>query len=98
VVNATPLVKRPGTHCIEGWEGHRAGLDGCEKSRPLPEFDPRTVQPVASPYTYYAIQISREMDVRDVRICDCGIWLEVFNFGSRSIRKVQKVNIWEDLK
>ena len=26
--------KRPGTHYIGGWVGPRAGLDGCEKSRP----------------------------------------------------------------
>ena len=25
----------PGTHCTEGWVGPRAGLDKCEKSRPL---------------------------------------------------------------
>jgi len=25
--------KRPGTHCIGGWVGRRAGLDGCRKSR-----------------------------------------------------------------
>jgi len=38
VVNATlrPLFsrERPGTHCIEGWVGRRAGLDECGKSRP----------------------------------------------------------------
>jgi len=38
VVNATPRPlypwERPGTHCIAGWEGPRAGLDGCGKSRP----------------------------------------------------------------
>jgi len=34
--------------------GPRAGLDGCKKSRPPPGFDPRTVQPVASPYTNWA--------------------------------------------
>ena len=44
-------VERPGTHCIGGWVGLRAGLDGCGKSRPLLGFDPRTVQPVASRYT-----------------------------------------------
>ena len=33
----------------------RAGLDGCEKSRPPRGFDPRTVQPVASRYTDCAI-------------------------------------------
>ena len=43
--------ERPGTHCIGGWVGLRAVLDGCGKSRPPPEFDPRTVQPVASRYT-----------------------------------------------
>jgi hypothetical protein len=26
--------KRPDTHCIGGWVGPRAGLDGCGKSRP----------------------------------------------------------------
>jgi hypothetical protein len=29
-----PLGKRPGAHCIGGWVGPRAGLDGCGKSRP----------------------------------------------------------------
>ena len=37
VVNATPRPlypqERPGTHCIGGWVGPRAGLDGCGKSR-----------------------------------------------------------------
>jgi len=28
-----PPRERPGTHCIEGWVGPRAGLDVCEKSR-----------------------------------------------------------------
>jgi hypothetical protein len=32
-----------------------AGLDVCEKSRPPPGSDPRTVQPVASRYTDWAI-------------------------------------------
>jgi hypothetical protein len=52
---ALPSGNRHGTHCIGGWVCPRAGLDGCEKSRPLPEFDPRTIQPVASRYTDYAI-------------------------------------------
>jgi hypothetical protein len=33
----------------------RAGLEGCEKFRPSPGFDPRTGQPVASYYTHRAI-------------------------------------------
>ena len=35
--------ERPGTHCTGGWVDPRAGLDGCEKSRPPPVFEPRTV-------------------------------------------------------
>ena len=47
--------ERPGTHCTGGWVGLRAGLDICGKSRPPPGFDLRTVQPVVSRYTDYAI-------------------------------------------
>ena len=31
---ALPPGMRPGTHCIEGWVGHRAGLDGRGKFAP----------------------------------------------------------------
>ena len=59
VVNATPRsiypLERPGTHCIGGWVGPRAGLDGSGKSRLPPGFDPLTVQPIASRYTDWAI-------------------------------------------
>jgi len=38
VVNATPRPlysrERPGTHCLGGWVGHRAGLDRCKKFCP----------------------------------------------------------------
>ena len=38
VVNTTPRPlyprEQPGAHCIGGWVGPRAGLDGCGKSRP----------------------------------------------------------------
>ena len=58
-VKATPWAlyprKRPGTHCMGGWVGPRASLDGCEKSRPPLGFDPQTVHPVAILYTNYAI-------------------------------------------
>ena len=51
VVNATPRPLyprgRPGNHCIGGWVGPKAGLDGCGKSRPPSGFDLWTVQPVA---------------------------------------------------
>jgi hypothetical protein len=33
--------------------GLRAGQDTVRKISPPPEFDPRTVQPVGSSYTYY---------------------------------------------
>jgi hypothetical protein len=59
VVNATPRPlypqERPGTHCIGGWVGPRASLDGCGNSRPPPGLDPRTVHPVASLYTDCAV-------------------------------------------
>ena len=41
------------THCVGGWVGLRAGLNGCGKPCRHWEFDPRTVQPVASLYTDY---------------------------------------------
>jgi len=59
VVNATPRPlyprERPGTQCTGGGVGLTVGLDGCGKSRPPPGFDPRTVQPVPSSYTDWAI-------------------------------------------
>ena len=55
VVNATsrPLDprERPGTHCVGGWVGPRAGL---ENLAPHSGFDPRTVQPVASRNTEFS--------------------------------------------
>ena len=68
VINATPRPlyprERNGSHCIGGWVGPSAGLDGCGKSRPPPGFDPRTVQPVASRYTDWAIRAHTKL------ICD----------------------------
>jgi hypothetical protein len=55
VVSTTPWPlypwERSVTHCTGGWVGPRAGLDVCEKSRPPPGFNPRTVQPVVNHYT-----------------------------------------------
>ena len=68
VVNATPQplypLERPGTHCIGGWVGPRAVLDGWGKSRLPPGFDPCTVQPLARPYTNCA-------DVGHGQVADC---------------------------
>ena len=72
VVDATPRPlyprERPGTHCIGGWLGPRAGLDRCGKSRPLPGFDPRTVQPVASRYTDWDIPAHGEMIEKNLEV------------------------------
>jgi len=48
---ALPSGKRLGTHCIGSWVGRMTSLDGYVKFHRPPEFDPRTVQPVASRYT-----------------------------------------------
>ena len=63
VVNATPRSlypqERPGTYCIGGWVGPRAGMDWCGKSLPPPGFDPLTHQPVAGRYTDYTTPVPR---------------------------------------
>ena len=65
VVNATPLLlysqERPSTHCIRGWMGPKAGLDGCGKS---PESVSQTVQPLVSRYTNRAALQVRRLRVR----------------------------------
>jgi hypothetical protein len=60
-----PLYPReiPSTHCTGGWMGLMAGLDVCEKSRPPPGFDPRTVQPVAS--RWRRVLLVKKLLVRD---------------------------------
>ena len=47
--------KKAGTHCITGWVGPRAALDGCGKSCVPQGIESRTVQSVASRYIAYAI-------------------------------------------
>ena len=42
---ALPPEKRPGTHCIGGWVGPRAGRDGCGKSRPHRDSIPGPYSP-----------------------------------------------------
>ena len=56
---ALPPGKRCVTHCIGGWVDPKPGLDGCLKSCLPTEFDPRTVQAVASRYTDYATPAHR---------------------------------------
>jgi hypothetical protein len=52
---ALPPGKRPGTHFIGGWVSPRGRSGWLQKISPPPEFDPRTLQPVARGYTDYAI-------------------------------------------
>jgi hypothetical protein len=40
-----PPEKRPGTHCIGGWVGPRAGLDGWGKYRPDRDLIPGPSSP-----------------------------------------------------
>jgi hypothetical protein len=42
---ALPPGKRPGNHCIGGWVGPRAGLDGCGKFRPHRDSRPGASSP-----------------------------------------------------
>jgi hypothetical protein len=58
---ALPPGKRPGTHCMGGWVGPNAGLDGCGKSHPPQGFDPRTIHSGASRYTDWAIPAHSHM-------------------------------------
>ena len=51
-----PSWERPCTHCTGGWVGPRGRYGRVRKISPTPPgFDPRTVQPVASRYTDWAI-------------------------------------------
>jgi hypothetical protein len=54
---ALPPVKKPGTHFIGGWMDPRGRSGRVLKISPPPGFDPRTVQPVASRYTDWAIAV-----------------------------------------
>jgi len=49
-VPADLIRENPGIHCIGGWMGPRAGLDGCGKSLHSPGIEPRAVHPVTSRY------------------------------------------------
>jgi hypothetical protein len=83
---ALPPGKRPGTHCIGGWVGPRAGLDGWRKISPPPEFDPRTFQPIASHYADYAIPAPCpcvDMTVYVV-VDNCILQSHVFLFNQRT--------------
>ena len=60
---ALPTEKRPGTHCIGGWVGPRADLDGCGKCRRHRDSIPGPCSPwrVAIP-----TELSRPIQIRDL--------------------------------
>jgi len=68
VVIATPrplyLRERPDTRCIGGWVGPMAGQGRYRKSRPPPEFDPWTVQPLASRYKDCALPVQQLLHIK----------------------------------
>jgi hypothetical protein len=71
--------------------GPRVGLDGCGKSRHPPGFDPRTVQPVASRYTDWAIA------AHTIRLIKYINWL-LFPVKEKETRKIVVKSLNEDPK
>jgi hypothetical protein len=88
VVSTTPRPlyprERPGTHCTEGWVGHRAGLDLYEKS-PLLGFDPRTVQSLVSRYTDWAIPAPTW------HIVTLHVWIKTIRWWDADVTRMQYV-------
>jgi hypothetical protein len=88
---ALPQRKRSGTHCTEGWVDLGAGLDGWEKSRPLPVFDPRTVQLVARSDTDYAVSAPMlELKYRNFKY---NLLCPLLKTDGNSCRKVVTTNV-----
>jgi hypothetical protein len=55
--------KNPSTHCLGGWVGSRAGLDGCRKSHTM-GIHPPTVQSVSSRFADWAIAVNAMLILR----------------------------------
>ena len=49
------------THCIGDWVGPQGQSGRIQKISPPPDFDPLTVQPVASRYTEYVIPAHQKL-------------------------------------
>jgi hypothetical protein len=70
MVNAThralyPQKRDPVPIVRGGWVGPMASLDGSRKISPLPGFDPRNIEPVASSYTDWAIAVHPTASTRN---------------------------------
>jgi len=61
--------KWAGTHCTGSWVGSMAGLDVCGKSRPPPGHNHRTIQPIVSGYTDWAIVTNIQKQALRFGIC-----------------------------
>jgi hypothetical protein len=67
-------VRRPGTHCIGGWVGPRAGLDGQGKS--LPHWD--LISGPSSLYPGSDLCIISEKAIKD-HSQQYKVWYEMYN-------------------
>ena len=92
VVNATPRPlyarERPDTHCIGGWVGPRAGLDGCGKSPP--QWDsipgPSAHELRGAFFTYKTLQYYLPVGGK-ARPCWLDSWLVSCSAGSEHCRQ-----------
>jgi len=64
--------------------GPKAGLELCGKSRPLPGFDPQTVQHVASRYTNCAIPGPLDALDKEKKNSLPGTEIQILDISSRS--------------
>jgi hypothetical protein len=60
-----PGKEPPGTHCIGGWVGPRAGLDAVVRrkiSSPYWDTNPPIIQPIAQQYTTELYQLLKRIE------------------------------------
>ena len=72
-------LERPGIHCIRGWMGIRAGLDGCGKSRPPTGI--RFLDPPASNESLYGLRYPGPRFIVCITGClwqSSGLWSPLF--------------------
>jgi len=94
---ALPPGKRPGTHCIGGWVGPRAGLDGGGKSRLYLGSIPGPSSPVASRYTDWSIPAHPQEEFQfEIYLM---IFYQLYRSTVASIEEMTpfSVNKWQEL-
>jgi len=87
---ALPPGKRPGTHCIGGWVGPRAVLDGCGKSRhPTGIRSPDRPARSESPYrlSYPGPRLT------EVHVCNVAYFIYLVLLHNLDILIAQYVNV-----